>query len=172
MKKNMISIIVLGLVVANLVVSVITLMSVSKTAGSVTELVTGISSALALELDSDSTTVQPAGLTPDQIAVYSLSEDMTIAFKKAQGETTQHYCKLSVSLRMDTTNEDYETYKDTMAEKETLIKGIINDVVSNRTLEEMEVDQQGVRDEILADIQQLFGSNFIYQVDFSSYIPQ
>lgn len=173
MKKNLISIIVLGLVVANLVVSIMSLMTVSTASGKVTQLITDISSVLSLELTDDTVQLDAAGLTPDQIAVYNISEEMTIAFKMAEGDTTQHYCVVQVSLSMDTTNEDYAKYgtETEMQNKETLIRGIINDVISNHTIEEMQVGQQDIRDEILTQIQQLYGSKFIYQVNFTSYIP-
>lgn len=173
MKKNLISIIVLGLVVANLVVSVLTLMTVNTASGKVTSLITDISSVLSLELTDDTVQLETAGLTPDQIAVYKVPEEMTIAFKMSEGDTTQHYCVVQVSLSMDKTNEDYAKYgtEKAMAEKETLIRGIINDVISNYTLEEVQVDQQMVKDEILLQIQQMYGSKFIYQVNFTSFIP-
>lgn len=171
MKKNLISIIVLGLVVANLVVSVLTLMTISTSSAKVTKLISDISSVLALELTDNSVALQPSGLSPDDIAVYNVSEKQTVPLKMSGEDNTQHYALVEVSLLMDMTNPDYNKYKDSLVAKEAIIKAAINDVISSHTLEEVTVDQAAVRNEILQKIQTDFGSTFIYQVNFTSFIP-
>lgn len=172
MKKNLMSIIILGMVVANLVVSVLILLTINQTSTKVGNLIGDIASVMTLELNDKSVAVEPQGLTPDNIDVYNIEDEMTIAFKLSPDSTKQRYCLLKVALQMDKTNEDYAAFSAGLKEKETLIKGIINDVVGSHTLEEMQVDQQGIKDEILQEIQKLYDSNFIYQVNFVSYIPQ
>ncbi len=171
MKKNLLTIIVLGMVVANLVVSVLTLTTISTASAKVTTLITDISSVLALELTDDTVTLQPAGLSQDDIAVYNVSEKLTIALKMSPTDTTQHFAVVEVSLLMDMTNPDYSKYKDTLVDKEAIIRADINDVISSHTLEEITVDQAAVREEILRKIQTDFGSTFIYQVNFTSFLP-
>lgn len=170
MKKNLISILVLGLVVANLVVSVLTLTTISTASTKVTTLITDISSVLALELTDDSVTLEPAGLTAEDIAVFNLSNEMTISLKSSPEDTKQNIAVIQVSLLMDTTNPDYAKYKDTLLDKEAIFQTAVTEIVSSHTADELNADQAAVREEILRRIQTDFGSTFIYQVNFTSFL--
>jgi flagellar FliL protein len=68
---------------------------------------------------------------------------------------------------MDTTHADYNTYSETMADREGLIKDVIFDVIGNYTMEEMQSNSKAVKDEILVRVQELFGSEFIYGISFN-----
>jgi flagellar FliL protein len=68
---------------------------------------------------------------------------------------------------MDTTNEDYKTYSETMSDREGLIKDVIFEVIGNYTMEEIQSDTKQVKSEILEKIQELFNSEFIYSVSFN-----
>lgn len=175
MKKNLISIIVLGMVVANLVVSVMTLMTISTASAKVTTLISDISSVLALELTDSSVTLQPAGLSQDEIAVYNIEGDnkLTIPLRPSGTDSKQYVAQIEVSLLMDMTNPDYAKYGASLNEKVSIIKSAVNEVVSSHTYEEIAADpaQTELRKEILSKIQAEFGSTFIYQVNFTSYIP-
>ena len=56
--------------------------------------------------------------------------------------------------------------------KETLIKNDINTIVSGYTMEQFREDEQSVKDAILEDLQEMFGSDFIVGVSFSSVNTQ
>ena len=47
-----------------------------------------------------------------------------------------------------------------------LIKGDINNIVSQYTIDEIKNNQSAVQDEILKDLQKMFGSDFIVAVGF------
>lgn len=59
-----------------------------------------------------------------------------------------------------------------MKAKETLIKNDINTIVSGYTMEQFREDEQSVKDAILEDLQEMFGSDFIVGVSFSSVNTQ
>ena len=53
-----------------------------------------------------------------------------------------------------------------------MIKNDINTIVSGYTMEQFREDEQSVKDAILEDLQEMFGSDFIVGVSFSSVNTQ
>ena len=96
---------------------------------------------------------------------------MTVNLKES-ADGKEHYATVAISISMDTENEGYKTYGETLTDRESLIKSEINKVISEYTFEEFNADQQGVQDAILAALQELFGSDFIFSVGFSTVTSQ
>ena len=67
---------------------------------------------------------------------------------------------------------DYETYGANIASQDSLIKSIIIEVIGSHTLEEAKADSEALRNEILAKLQDAYGSDFIYKVAFSNIMYQ
>ncbi|MCH5274807.1 MAG: flagellar basal body-associated FliL family protein [Lachnospiraceae bacterium] len=170
MKKNLMSILILALLVVNIVLTAIMMFSVTGAMKSTTALVGRIAGILDLELDLGADGNE---LSIDDIDLYDISEAMTIPFHldtASEGENAkQVYLRLSVSLQLDKTHEDYKKYQESLATNESLIKGEIMEVVSSYTLEEFQNDTDGVRSEILARLRRLYNSDFIYKVVFTDY---
>ena len=81
------------------------------------------------------------------------------------------YAVLGVSLSLDSTNEDYSTYAgDTgdLSAQDNIISDKINSVVKKYTVQEMIDNEEGVKEEILEELQTLYKSSFIVRVNFSS----
>ena len=78
-----------------------------------------------------------------------------------------HFAVGKVSLSMDKTNKDYETYSPTLESKEGLITDIIFSVFGSHTMDEAKSNPEVLKSEILQKIQELFGSDFIYGVSFN-----
>lgn len=174
MKKNLLSIVILALLIVNLVLTSIMMFSVMSTNKKTAAVVTNIASVLQLELGGEEEEVANA-VSMENTAVHNISSDMTILLTKApsaDGESKDHYALVAVSLSMDTTHEDYETYGPTIADKESLIIGEITDVIGKYTADEVQPRSEEIKDEILTRIQELFGSEFIYDVTFSKLIVQ
>ena len=77
----------------------------------------------------------------------------------------------NISFSMNTKNKDYKTYgtAEAMAAKEALIKDAINSIVSSHTASELQ-EPGGLdmlKTEILGAVQDLFQSDFIYNVSIS-----
>lgn len=165
MKKNLISIVILALVIANLVLSAIIMITILPETKKVNTLITEICSAIDLELKSGTINTTNVQVPIDQIASYDISEPMTIKLKDS-GDGNSHYAVITVTISMNTSNADYKTYGETIGEKASLIKSQINSIVSGYTFEEFNADQQGVQDAILSSLQSLFNSDFIISVGF------
>lgn len=175
MKKNLISIIILALLIVNIVLTAINMVSVMGTNKKTADLVTDIASAISLDL-GEGEAVETVSMADTE--TYTISE-MRILLKKDTASTDEegnvddndHYALISVALSMNTKNKDYKTYSD-LTTREDLIKGLINEVVSQYTMEQAKNNAQQMEDEILSKIQERFESDFIYDVTLISPLYQ
>ena len=164
MKKNLITVITLALVVVNLVLTVILTITILPETQKANELITKVCSAIDLDLESGSATSN-ANIPIDQIEVYNIDDEQTINLKQ-DGDGKDHFAMITVSISMDTKNGDYKELKPQVEEKVNLIEGDINNIVSQYTIDEIKNNQSAVQDEILKDLQKMFGSDFIVAVGF------
>lgn len=171
MKKNLITVVILALVLANLILTAILTITILPETKKANELITQVCSAINLELKSGSVTSDVASVPIDKLATYDIEDSMTINLKDS-GDGSSHYAVITVALSMNTENEGYKLYGEKMAEKSSLIKSQINSIVSGYTYEEFKTNQQGVQDAILVDLQKLFDSDFIVSVGFPTVTCQ
>lgn len=164
MKKNLITVITLALVVMNLVLTVILTITILPETKKANELITKVCSAIDLDLESGSATSN-ANIPIDQIDVYDIEDQQTINLKSS-GDGKDHFAVITVSISMDKKNKDYKDLQPEVENKVELIKGEINNIVSQYTIDEIKNNQSAVQNEILKDLQKMFGSDFIVAVGF------
>lgn len=164
MKKNLITVITLALVVVNLVLTVILTITILPETKKANELITKVCSAIDLDLESGSAT-SSANIPIDQIDVYDIEDQQTINLKSS-GDGKDHFAMITVSISMDKKNKDYKDLQPEVENKIELIKGEINNIVSQYTIDEIKNNQSAVQNEILKDLQKMFGSDFIVAVGF------
>ena len=150
--------------VVNLVLTVILTITILPETQKANELITKVCSAIDLDLESGSATSN-ANIPIDQIEVYNIDDEQTINLKQ-DGDGKDHFAMITVSISMDTKKSDYKELKPQVEEKVNLIKGDINNIVSQYTIDEIKNNQSAVQDEILKDLQKMFGSDFIVAVGF------
>lgn len=167
MKKNLLTIVILALLVVNIILTSIMMFSVMSTNKKTAELVTNIATALNLELTvpgEEEEVIIPLSDTQ----VLNLTGTLTVPLKvevNANGEQqSQKYMLFSAALAMNTKHEDYETYSETISTYEQLIKSAISNVVSSHTETEYRSDPEALYEEMLEAVQDLFQSDFIYDV--------
>lgn len=173
MKKNLISIIILALLIVNIVLTAIMMFSVMSTSKKTAALVDNIAMALNLELTAKTADEEEVAETVpmSDIQTYDISEPMTIPLKA--GEDGQpHYCIVSVTLSMNTKAEGYKEYGADIANKESLIKSEVNSIISSYTLEDARANQDKMRADILSRIQNMYGTEHIFNVSFSDIMFQ
>ncbi len=158
MKKNLISIVILSLLIVNIVISSLTLFSVFGTNQKTAALVTDIAAAISLDLGTEEEAVQ---VSIADVVTYDIAE-MTIPLKTGE-DGKAHYALVSVTLSMNSKDEDYALYSD-LSTRESLIKGEINDVIAQYTMEQAKDNGALMEEQILENIQTLFNSKFIYDV--------
>ncbi|MBU5472919.1 flagellar basal body-associated FliL family protein [Roseburia sp. MSJ-14] len=165
MKKNLMSVLILALVLANLILTAILMISVVPQSKKANELITKVCSAIDLELESGKEE-GAIDVPMSQIEEVKLSdgEKMTINLKNTDGK--DHYVMMSVSLALDTKNKDY-TDATVISDKEGIIKDEINKIVSGHTIDDMRNDTKGIQNEILKSLRKMYDSDFIVSVVFS-----
>ncbi len=174
MKKNLISVIILALVLANLILSAILVFTIIPQTKKSNELIDKVSAAINLELQNGEGSATPQ-VPIEDIETYAIADSFTVNLKKGDDGQT-HYAVFSVSLSLNTKSDGYETYggSEGLLAKETIIQSQINTIVNSYTLEEFSADgYQDVKDDILKSLQDMFGgSDFIVGVNFSSVQTQ
>ena len=165
MKKNLLSVLILVLMIVNIVMSAVMMISVVGTNSKTAELMDSIAAVINLELyDPGSAADVPLA----NVVVHDVGS-MTVLLTptvNADGSTSkQTYIVFELSVQMDSKHEDYETLGANISERDTLIKDAVNRVVGSHTEAECRADfDEGIRDEILRAIQDLFQSKFIFKI--------
>ena len=168
MKKNLMSVIILALVAVNVVLTGIIMFSTVSANRKTIALVDDIAAILNLELEKPSSEGEAAEaevVLPENSEVYDIADAMTVALKSS-GDGKDHFAMCSVSFSINTQHEDYKTYQPMLATKESKIKSEIIEVVGSYTKEEAQADVHGIENAILAKVQQMFDSDFVYEAYF------
>ena len=149
MKKNLMTVIILALVLVNLVLTAILAFTIIPQTRKSNQLIDKIASAIDLELE-DGSSKDTAAVPVEDIEVYDIEASFTVNLSPS-GDGS---------------------FTEGLKAKETLIKNDINTIVSGYTMEQFREDEQSVKDAILEDLQEMFGSDFIVGVSFSSVNTQ
>ncbi|MBO7358130.1 MAG: flagellar basal body-associated FliL family protein [Lachnospiraceae bacterium] len=181
MKKNLISVLILALVIVNIVLTSILLFSLASPIKKTSNMVTNISSILSLELEGPEKE-DTSKVSIDNLVPHDIDEEFTIPLKHSSHtdeygniitDSKDHYCIVEVSLMLNSANEDYAKYSETISSHDSMFKGIIVDVIGSHTLEEIRDDTESVRNEILDSIREMYdGSEFVYKVNFTNVMYQ
>jgi flagellar FliL protein len=178
MKKNLLSIIILALLVVNIAMTGFMLLSVMTTNSQTAKLISDIAAALELEANGGNTggfTGSAGNVGVTNIATFGFTGDdqLTINLKQS-ADGKSHFMLVEVVFSMNTSSADYATYgtSDSLAGMRDLVKGKVTSVLSSYTMEELKENDQKAKDRILDDVQELYGSNFIFDVTFSSVLYQ
>ena len=165
MKRNLIAVIILALLIVNIALTAVILFSVTGTNKATADLITRISGAMDMELSSVGGTAFKPAVPIENVETYDIADAMTIRLKRGENGV-DNYIMVAITLSMDTSHKDYKTYGSTVGSRSSLIQSEIISVVGRYTLEEAQADEAGLKQAILESIQNLFGSDFIYKVDF------
>lgn len=172
MKKSLLNIITLALVVVNLVLSAVMIFSVLPASSKTNDMITKVCTALDLELESTKTGDEQEDYTIDQLETYDIEEELTVPLKKEDGDSSDHYAVVTVSLVVDNKHKDYDKYVEAITTKESLIKDTVRNAIGSFTLEELQNNPEGVQKTVLDKIQKLFDSDFIVKVAFKKLLYQ
>ncbi len=178
MKKNLLSIIILALLIVNLAMTGFMMLSVMTTNSKTAKLISDIAAALELEANGGSTGGF-SGSASGNVAVTDMAtwgftgdEKLTIALKVGEDGKT-HYMVVEVVFSLNKASEDYATLgtEENLANVKEVVKSEITNTLASYTMEELQSGMDEVaRETILENVQNMFGSNFIYDVKFSSVL--
>lgn len=169
MKKNLLSLIILSLLIVNIALTAIMAFSVMKTNDATSKIVTDIASIVNVELDKKNNAESDGSVSLKDTDVYTIEDQFQVSLLPDEGETKTKYCIVKVSISMNKKHPDYSKNKN-LADNEALISSEITSVIGSYTYSEAQVSREQMLDEILQRIQELYGSDFIYKVSFSSFM--
>ncbi|MBO5325616.1 MAG: flagellar basal body-associated FliL family protein [Lachnospiraceae bacterium] len=172
MKKNFISILILGCTLLNIVLSAITMFSVVSTNQKTAAIVTEVAQILDIELGGTEAEEKENDIPIENIVTYSISEEMMVELKPS-ADGTRHFCSVTVFFSMDSKHKDYKKYGATIGENELILKSIIGEVFQQYTMDEARANQDEISAEILKKVQAKYGdSDFVFDVSFSDIMFQ
>lgn len=170
MKKNLISVVILALVLANLILTAVLTISVLPQTKQANELISKVCAAIDLDLEGGSN--EAASAVPlEQVETYKLNEGASMTINLKPGEDgVEHYVLMEVTLGIDTKSKDYKKYgsAEELADKEGIIKDKVFSIVSQHTVDEMRNDQSAIQDEMLSALRKMYDSDFIVSVSYTS----
>ena len=168
MKKNLISVVILALCIVNLVLNVVIIFVAMPSATKTNALITEIASVLDLELEADSAAKPEVDL--ENIETYSLTEPKIINLKK-DDSGKDHFVQANVTLSIDGGADEYKALSEKLPSLEGAIEDDVRVVVASYTYEEITTIeiQDKAKAEILKKVQERFGTEAIYSVDFSEF---
>ena len=173
MKKNLISVIILALCVANFVLTAILMFAVLPETKKANALIDDIAAAIKLDLQSGAGSGSSYPIDQQEEYAVNGGEAMNIIFKN-DGSKEDHYCVIKVTLMVNNKSENYKEMitNQGLSKKQSIITDEINTIISSKTTSEFKADQAAVKSEILSQLQEYFGVDFIIDVMFTSVMTQ
>ena len=167
MKKNILTIIIMAITLINTVLLALIIFTIVPTANKTNQLVSKVVATIDLEKESK----ESGNVAVSDIVVYDLTDKLTINLKKGE-DNVNHYALLNVSLSMNSKNEDYETLKDKVPEYVNPIKEIVTEEFSKYAMDEVDVNKNAIKEQVVSRIKDLFQSDFIINVSFGNMVLQ
>lgn len=168
MKKNLMSVLILALVVANLILTAILMISVVPQTKQANALISKVCSAIDLELEGGREKAS-IDIPMEQVATVKIDEGNTITVNLKSDNGKKSYAIVSISLALDTKNEDYKKGTGAITANEDVIKDEVIKVIAKHTIDDMRTAQKEIQDEVLVSLRKLFDSDFIVSVAFPTY---
>ena len=167
MKKNLLTVLVLALTLVNTILIGVMMVSVMGTNKKTAKLVGDIATVLNLELGTAGEEEKPEVSLADP-EVYAIDGSMTILLKSEPGATKSTYIVFDIALSLNKKHADYKKYGgENFKSYDSMIKSAINDAVMQYTELECRNDMQAMKDDILKAIQEIFQSDFVYNISLS-----
>ena len=129
MKKNLMSVLILALVVANLILTAILMISVVPQTKKANELVTKVCSAIDLELEGGKEK-SAIDIPMDQLETVKIANGDSLTINLKSENDRKSYAKISISLAVDKKNKGYKKGLEAITANEDIIKNeIIEDLI-------------------------------------------
>ncbi len=167
MKRNLILVIICALCLVNVVLTAVMMVTTMSANKKTATLINDISAVLDLELD-------PNAFIPNQgpslvdTETYNIDDEMVIALAPS-GDGQDHYAMVSVSFSIDKTAKDYAEMRPLLDQNVSKIRSEIMNIVGGYTKEEALENPKALENAILANLQTMFDSKFIYEVFFRDF---
>lgn len=179
MKKNLISVLILALVLANFVLTALLMFTVYPQTKKANELIDRVCAAIDLDLNSGAANAL-GNIPMDQREEYKINggADITTSLapsvnaETGQTDGKSHYAVVNVTLVLFKGSEKYETYnQEFLSGQDTSMMNVIQKTLGEYTIEEVResATKQEIQDVILGEMQAMFGGDYVVAVNFSKF---
>lgn len=179
MKKNLISVLILTLVLANFVLTALLMFTVLPQTKKANELIDKVCSAIDLDLNSGQASALD-NIPIDQREEYKVNAgaDITTSLAPSVNPETgasdgkSHYAVVNVTLVLNKESDNYKTYtQEFLTGQDTSILDVIQKTMGEYTIEEVResATKQEIQDLILQEMQSMFGGDYVIAVNFSKF---
>ena len=164
MKKNLLTVLILALLLVNIILTAVLMFSISGTNKQTAKLVSNIATVLNLEMNEPGENKVKEEISLKDTATYAMGSG---TYMLASTDDKARYIICEISLSMNIKHADYKEYSEKISTYESDIQDAITRVIAGHTEAECRNNLEGLKEEILDAIQELFGSDFIYKVGIS-----
>lgn len=162
MKKNLLTVLILALLLVNIILTAVLMFSISGTNKQTAKLVSNIATVLNLEMNEPGENKVKEEISLKDTATYAMGSG---TYMLASTDDKARYIICEISLSMNIKHADYKEYSEKISTYD--IQDAITRVIAGHTEAECRNNLEGLKEEILDAIQELFGSDFIYKVGIS-----
>ena len=167
MKKNLISVIILALVLANFVLTAILMFTIMPQTKKANELITKVCEAIDLDLNSGAATGL-SNLPVDKMETYNIAAGETMTVNLKDGG----YLVVAVAISV---NKECDYYKDNttaiLTSQESLIKSAVIEILEGYTQDELNSGgKESAKNEILTMLRNTFDGEYIVGISFPTYM--
>lgn len=170
MKKNLISVLILALVLANFMLTAILMFSVLPQTKKANAFIDKLCKAIDLDLNSGASSGLDS-IPIDKREEYRVNSGQDIIVNLAASEDKKnHYAVVNVTLVLNKGSDNYKKFnQEFIANQDTTIQSTIIRTIGRYTVDEMrDVDiRLDAQDTLLELMQEMFGGDYIIAVNFS-----
>lgn len=167
MRKNILTIIIMAICLANLALTAVLVFAIVPEANKSVKLINKVAQIVDLELESPENEIE--NLNVSDIETYLFEDKLTCRLAD-RGDGEEHYAILYLSLSLNKTHDDYEKLQPYVSQYENDIKEIVTDEFAKYTIDEVVDKKDEIKNQVLARIQELFKSDFVINVSFGNII--
>lgn len=173
MKKSVLQILTLALALINLVLTCLLIFTCMPAISKTGELVNRVCEIIDLDLAGASGNLNEVDINMLEEIAVTFNGEKTISLNLKEGADGKgHHAVVGVSIVVDKGHDDYKSLRPTVENAMSQIDTKIIEVITKYTMEQANNNKEEIRKELLGELRQLFGSKFIYDISFTSFITQ
>jgi flagellar FliL protein len=172
MKKNLITVLILAISIINLVFNILLVFVFMPSATKTNKLITDIAEVLDIEIASQEG-ISNVSFDVADLASFELEQGNPINLAD-DGSGTSHVLQYGLTLNLDSTADDYSKVNSSLESSTAMVYDLTRDIIAKYTyaqVKDVEVQKQ-IKEELLTELRETFGTVCIYSVSFYNWVAQ